>query len=212
MRYMPSTARSHLLGFLTVLFLWTGAALGQQPITFLSATVGKPVIADKWADVPKLYPQGWPVQWIGKPCLESQLLTDVPVEFHRLSDGSVVAIVPCLGIGSELWVHVRRNFEVVPLAMPAAFPDGGFAVKRNTGQFAWNDDSSAFTVTTASDLIPHIKSRMTYAVGPNVQTIRLIKVESALYSSLNYNSLEWQTEWEVKPWRAEPKGPLLNPR
>lgn len=211
---MRSTARSTLLGCLTALFVGTGAALGDQPITFLSATPGKPVIADKWADVPKLYPKGWPGQWgewIGKPCLESELLTDVPIEFHRLSRGSVVAIVPCLGIGNELWVHVRRNFEVVPLPMPSAFPDGGFAVKRNTGQFVWNADSSAFTVTTASDLIPHMKQRMTYAVGQSVQTIRLIKVESALYSGLHYGNIEWQPEWEAKPWRAETKGPLFNP-
>jgi hypothetical protein len=207
---MRLAARSTLLGCLTALLVWSGAALGERPITFYSATPDKPVIAEKWADVPKLYPKTWPEQWgqwIGKPCLESGLLTDLPVEFRRLSGGPVVAIVPCLGIGNELWVHVNRNFEVVPLPMPSGFPDGGFTVQRNTGLFAWNTDSSAFTITTTSDLIPFMQRKMTYAVGSSVQSIRLLKVESALYTGLIGNNLEWMTEWVAQPWRSESKGP-----
>jgi hypothetical protein len=191
------------------LFVWTGAALSEQPITLFSATPGKPVIADKWADVPKLYPKGWPGRWDGEVCSETQLLDDMPVEFHRLSHGPVVAIIPCLG-GFELWVG-KGNFKVVPLPMPSRSPEGGFTVRRSAGLFAWNADSSAFTVTTGSDLVPHMQQRLTYAIGSSVQTISLIKVESALYSGRSNKDLEWQTEWEARPWRAEPKGPLLNP-
>ena len=208
---MRSKARSSLLGYLTAVVVCTGAASKELPTTFFSASPGKPVIADTWEDVPKLYPKGWPGKWNGKPCLESQLATGAPIEFHRLSRGPIVAILPCFGIGNELWVFAKRDFEVVPLPMPSDFAGGGFALRRNTGHFVWTADSSTFTVTTSSDAVPYVAQRMTYAVGSSVQSIRLMKVESALYTGANRDNLQWETEWEGKPWRSAPKDPLLNP-
>lgn len=208
---MRSIARSSILGCLAASVGWTVVALAEQPVTFYSATPGKPVIAATWADVQKLAPKGWPGKWNGTPCGSVDSIADHPIEFHRPQNGRIFASVLCYSIGGELWASVGRNFEIVPLPVPAEFPGGGFALRRNTGIFIWNAESSAFTVTTSSDALPYMAQRMTYAVGSSVQSIRLVRVDSALDTGRNRDNLQWETEWEAKPWRAAPRDPLFNP-
>jgi hypothetical protein len=208
---MSKRVSGFLLGCAVALSVWTTTNAQDRPVTFFSAKPGNPVIVPKWAELAKFHPTGWPGKWNGTPCGQTNLQRESPLEFHRIPQGPVVALVPCWSIGDELWEVTRQGFEIVLLPMPSDFPDGGFSLRRNTGHLAWKAEAGIFTATTSSDAVPHLAQRMTYTVGQSVRSVRLTKVESALRTGYNHDNLDWQTEWEAKPWRAQPKGPMLGP-